>query len=106
MLYVLFFLGRFYDQVFNILMQDDKIVFFMVFFKSVYENKVNDQLEGMVGIFCVNVVRLVFLEVYWVFMGDDFDLKILDKVNLSYLVIVNDLEKEQVIGFLNVLVLN
>ena len=38
--------------------------------------------------------------------GDDFDLKISDKANPSYLVIANDPEKEQVIGSLNALVLN
>ena len=75
-------------------------------FKSAYENKANDQLEGMVGTLRVNAARLVSPEAYWVFTGDDFDLKISDKANPSYLVIANDPEKEQVIGSLNALVLN
>lgn len=104
--HVLSFLGRSYDQVFNILMQDDKIASLMAPFKSVYENKANDQLEGMVGTLRVNAARLVSPEAYWVFTGDDFDLKISDKANPSYLVIANDPEKEQVIGSLNALVLN
>lgn len=104
--HVLSFLGRPYDQVFNILMQDDKIASLMVPFKSAYENKANDQLEGMVGTLRVNAARLVSPEAYWVFTGDDFDLKISDKANPSYLVIANDPEKEQVIGSLNALVLN
>lgn len=49
--HVLSFLGRPYDQVFNILMQDDKIASLMAPFKSAYDNKANDQLEGMVGTF-------------------------------------------------------
>lgn len=104
--HVLSFLGRSYDQVFNILMQDDKIASLMAPFKSAYENKANDQLEGMVGTLRVNAARLVSPEAYWVFTGDDFDLKISDKVHPSYLVIANDPEKEQVIGSLNALVLN
>jgi hypothetical protein len=104
--HVLSFLGRPYDQVFNILMQDDKIASLMVPFKSAYDNKANDQLEGMVGTLRVNAARLVSPEAYWVFTGDDFDLKISDKANPSYLVIANDPEKEQVIGSLNALVLN
>lgn len=104
--HVLSFLGRSYDQVFNILMQDDKIASLMAPFKSAYENKANDQLEGMVGTLRVNAARLVYPEAYWVFTGDDFDLKISDKAHPSYLVIANDPEKEQVIGSLNALVLN
>lgn len=104
--HVLSFLGKPYDQVFNILMQDDRIASLMAPFKSAYENKANDQLEGMVGTLRVNAARLVSPEAYWVFTGDDFDLKISDKANPSYLVIANDPEKEQVIGSLNALVLN
>ena len=104
--HVLSFLGRSYDQVFNILMQDDKIASLMAPFKSAYKNKANDQLEGMVGTLRVNAARLVSPEAYWVFTGDDFDLKISDKAHPSYLVIANDPEKEQVIGSLNALVLN
>jgi hypothetical protein len=75
-------------------------------FQSAYKNKANDQLEGMVGTLRVNAARLVSPEAYWVFTGDDFDLKISDRDNPSYLVIANDPEKEQVIGSLNALVLN
>ena len=57
--HVLSFLGRPYDQVFNILMQDDRIASLMAPFKSAYENKANDQLEGMVGTLRVNAARLV-----------------------------------------------
>lgn len=104
--HVLSFLGRKYSEVFDILMMDDKIASLMAPFKSAYENKANDQLEGMVGTLRVNAARLVSPEAYWVFTGDDFDLKISDPANPSYLVIANDPEKEQVIGSLNALVLN
>ena len=60
----------------------------------------------MVGTLRVNAAKLVSPEAYWVFTGDDFDLKISDPKNPSYLVIANDPEKEQVIGSLNALILN
>lgn len=104
--HVLSFLGHGYAEIFDILMQDDKIASLMAPFKSAFENKANDQLEGMVGTLRVNAARLVSPEAYWVFTGDDFDLKISDPNNPSYLVIANDPEKEQVISSLNALVLN
>lgn len=104
--HVLSFLGRSYEEVFEILMQDEKIMSLMSPFASAYQNKAMDQLEGMVGTLRVNAARLVSPEAYWVFSGDDFDLKISDKRNPSYLVIANDPEKEQVIGSLNALILN
>lgn len=62
--HVLSFLGRPYDEVFNILMQDDKISSLMAPFQSAYKNKANDQLEGMVGTLRVNAARLVSPEAY------------------------------------------
>ena len=84
--HVLSFLGRAYSDVFNILMQDEKIMSLMAPFHSAWENKAMDQLEGMVGTLRVNAARLVSPEAYWVFTGDDFDLKISDREHPSYLV--------------------
>ena len=104
--HVLSFLGHSYSDVFDVLMSEPKIMSLMAPFQSAYKNKANDQLEGMVGTLRVNAARLVSPEAYWVFTGDDFDLKISDPKNPSYLVIANDPEKEQVIGTLNALILN
>lgn len=104
--HVLSLLGKAYSDVFDILMGDPHIASLMAPFQSAYTNKAMEQLEGMVGTLRVNTARLVSPEAYWVFTGDDFDLKISDPANPSYLVIANDPEKEQVIGSLNALVLN
>ena len=104
--HVLSFLGKQYSDVFDILMQDQKILSLMAPFQSSYTNKAMDQLEGMLGTLRVNAARLVSPEAYWIFTGDDFDLKISDPASPSYLVIANDPEKEQIVGALNALVLN
>ena len=106
MAHVLQFLNKSYDSVFKILMSDNAIKPLMAPFESAFKNKAMDQLEGMVGTLRVAAGRLATEEAYWVFTGDDFDLKISDKTNPSYLVIANDPEKEQVIGSLNALILN
>ena len=62
--HVLSFLGRSYDEIFDILMQDEKIMSLMAPFQSAWKNKANDQLEGMVGTLRVNAARLVSPEAY------------------------------------------
>ena len=104
--HVLALLGQGYKETFNLLMRNDNIASLMAPFKSAFEGGAMEQLEGMVGTLRVNASRLVSPEAYWVFTGDDFDLKISDPANPSYLVIANDPEKEQIIGTLNALILN
>ena len=104
--HVLALLGRSYKEVFNLLMRNEKIESLMAPFKSAFDSEAMEQLEGMVGTLRVNASRLVSPEAYWIFTGDDFDLKISDPNNPCYLVIANDPEKEQIIGTLNALILN
>lgn len=106
MAHVLQFLNKSYDDVFGILMQDPHIKPLMAPFESAYKNGAMDQLEGMVGTLRVSAGRLASQEAFWIFTGDDFDLKISDRRHPCYLVIANDPEKEQIIGSLNALILN
>jgi type IV secretory pathway TraG/TraD family ATPase VirD4 len=57
---------------------------------TAYNAKAFDQLEGQIGTLKVFISRLATKETYWVFSGDDFDLKISDKDNPSILVLAND----------------
>ena len=104
--HVLAFMSKPYDDIFRILMGDANVMSLMAPFQSAWKNKAMDQLEGMVGTLRVSAASLVSPEAYWVFSGDDFDLKVSDRENPSYLVIANDPEKEQVVGALNALILN
>lgn len=76
--------------------------------QSVLQNKAMEQLEGMIGTLRVYTSRLATKESYWIFHkdGDDFDLKVSDPKNPSYLLIANDPEMESIIGALNALILN
>ena len=67
-----------------------------------------EQLEGMIGTLRVYTSRLATKESYWIFHkdGDDFDLKVSDPKNPSYLLIANAPEMESIIGALNALILN
>ena len=104
--HVLTFLSMEYNDIFDVLLQDLEIMPLVQPFKSALDNKAGEQLEGMVGTLRVMTSRLVTKESFWVFTGDDFDLKVSDPDNPSYLVIANDPEKEQITGSLNALILN
>ena len=104
--HVLSFLAQSYDDVFTILMKDSEIKPLLAPFKSALDNKAMDQLEGMAGTLRVMASRLVSPESFWVFSGDEFDLKVSDPNKPSYLVIANDPEMEGVTGALNALILN
>lgn len=104
--HVLSFLNHSYNEIFDVLMTDKEVYPLLGPFKTALENKAMEQLEGMIGTLRVQISRLVTKESYWVFSGDDFDLKVSDPANPSYLVIANDPEMESIIGALNALILN
>ena len=73
---------------------------------TAFDNGAMEQLEGMIGTLRVKTSRLATKESYWVFSGDDFDLKVSDPRCPSYLLIANDPEMESIIRALNALILN
>lgn len=104
--HVLSFLNHSYDEIFEVLMTDPEVYPLLGPFKTAYDNKAMEQLEGMIGTLRVQTSRLATKESYWVFTGDDFDLKVSDPKHPSYLLIANDPEMESIIGALNALILN
>ena len=104
--HVLAFMQESYTTIFDVLMQDDRIAPLVSPFRTAYENQAMDQLEGMIGTLRVDISRLVSEESFWVLSGDDFDLKISDPKNPSYLLIANDPKMESVITALNAVILN
>lgn len=106
--HILSFLNEDYTTIFEVLMTDPEVAPLLGPFRTAFENKAMEQLEGMIGTLRVFTSRLATKESYWIFGkdGDDFDLKVSDPEHPSYLVIANDPEMEGINGALNALILN
>ena len=106
--HILSFLNLDYQTIFDVLQTDPEVAPLLGPFQTALKNKAMEQLEGMVGTLRVYTSRLATKESYWIFHkdGDDFDLKVSDPNNPSYLLIANDPEMESIIGALNALILN
>lgn len=106
--HILSFLNLDYTTIFEILETDPEVAPLLGPFQTAMKNKAMEQLEGMIGTLRVYTSRLATKESYWIFHkdGDDFDLKVSDRNNPSYLLIANDPEMESIIGALNALILN
>ena len=105
---ILSFLNESYETIFEVLMTDTEVAPLLGPFRTAFDNKAMEQLEGMIGTLRVFTSRLATKESYWIFSkeGDDFDLKVSDPNHPSYLLIANDPEMESIIGALNALILN
>ena len=106
--HILSFLNLDYQTIFEVLETDPEVAPLLGPFQTAMKNKAMEQLEGMIGTLRVYTSRLATKESYWIFHkdGDDFDLKVSDPNNPSYLLIANDPEMESIIGALNALILN
>ena len=106
--HILSFLNESYQTIFEVLETDNEVAPLLGPFQTALQNKAMEQLEGMIGTLRVYTSRLATKESYWIFHrdGDDFDLKVSDPKNPSYLLIANDPEMESIIGALNALILN
>ena len=106
--HILSFLNESYQTIFEVLETDNEVAPLLGPFQTALKNKAMEQLEGMIGTLRVFTSRLATKESYWIFHkdGDDFDLKVSDPNNPSYLLIANDPEMESIIGALNALILN
>jgi hypothetical protein len=88
--HVLSFLNRSYQEIFDTLFTEPELVSLLSPFRSAYLEKAFPQLEGQVGTLKIFISRLATKETFWVFSGDDFNLKISDLNTPSTLVLAND----------------
>ena len=97
--HILSFLNESYQTIFEVLETDNEVAPLLGPFQTAFKNKAMEQLEGMIGTLRVYTSRLATKESYWIFHrdGDDFDLKVSDPKNPSYLLIANDPEMESII---------
>jgi len=88
--HVLAFLNHSYEDIFNTLFSEPELVPLLSPFKSAYLAKAFNQLEGQVGTLKIFISRLATKETFWVFSGDDFNLKISDPDSPGIVVLAND----------------
>jgi len=88
--HVLSFLNHSYEDIFNTLFSEPELVSLLSPFKSAYVTKAFPQLEGQIGTLKIFISRLATKEMFWVFSGDDFNLKISDKATPAMVVLAND----------------
>lgn len=104
--HVLNFISKDYEDVFNVLYTNDELEELLSVFKTAYDNKTFQQLDGQIGTLRVNLSRLASKETAWVFTGDDINLKISDKKDPSIIVIANQEETQSINSASNALILN
>lgn len=88
--HVLSFLNHSYEDMFNTLFSEPELVSLLSPFKSAYVAKAFPQLEGQIGTLKIFISRLATKETFWVFSGDDFNLKISDRSAPGIVVLAND----------------
>jgi len=88
--HVLAFLNRSYEEIFTVLFSNKELESLLSPFMTAYKAKAFDQLEGQVGTLKIFISRLATKETFWVFSGEDFDLKISNPASPSILILAND----------------
>jgi traG family protein len=104
--HILSFMNRSYQEIFDTLFTNEELVSLMSPFRSAYENKAFDQLEGQVGTVKIFLSRLATKESFWVFSGDEVQLKISDRTDPSILILASNPRTQDINSALYSAVLN
>ncbi len=88
--HILSFMNRGYKEIFDTLFTNEEIYSLLSPFKTAYDNKAFDQLEGQIGTLKIFLSRLATKESFWVFSGDEVELKITDRDNPSIIILASD----------------
>lgn len=104
--HVLAFLNNDYDVLFKVLFSEPELKSLVSPFEKAYKAGATDQLEGQMGSLKIQLSRLATKESFWVFSGDDFNLKVSDKEDPSYLIIANNPKTQSMNSALNALIIN
>lgn len=104
--HVLEFSNQKYEDMFNCLFSMDELQALVSPFREAYEKETFEQLDAQIGTLKINISRLANKETYWVFNGDDVELKISDHENPSIIILANNEKTNSVNAASNALVLN
>ena len=104
--HVLAFLNQEYDVLFKVLFSEPELKSLVSPFEAAYKSGAVDQLEGQMASLKVQLSRLATKESFWVFSCNDFNLKVSDKKDPSYLIIANNPKTQSMNSALNALIIN
>lgn len=104
--HVLEFVNQSYSDIFNTLSTNTELQSLLQPFKDTIQNESFEQLDAQMGTLRINVSRIANKETYWIFTGDDIELKISDPSNPSIVVLANSIETNNSTSASNALVLN
>jgi len=88
--HVLSFLNHSYDDIFDLLFSEPELIPLLSPFRTAWLSKAYPQLEGQIGTLKIFISRMATKEAFWVFSGDDFNLKISDTNSPGILILAND----------------
>ena len=94
--HVLSFLNRSYEEIFNALFTEPELMSLLSPFRSAFKAKAFDQLEGQIGTLKIFISRLATKETFWVFSGDDFNLKLSDPNEPGVLVLASNPDTQNI----------
>lgn len=104
--HLLSFMNKSYKEIFDTLFTHEELTSLLSPFKSAYDNKAFDQLEGQVGTLKIFLSRLATKESFWVFSADEIELKISSKEKPSVLVLASNPATQDINSALYSAVLN
>ncbi len=104
--HILSFINRSYQEIFDTLFSEVELESLLSPFRSAYENRAFDQLEGQVGTLKIFISRLATKESFWVFSGDDINLKITDPKHPTIMILASDPKTQDINSALYSAVLN
>jgi hypothetical protein len=88
--HILAFMNKSYKEIFDTLFTNEELESLLSPFKTAYDNKAFDQLEGQIGTLKIFLSRLSTKESFWVFSGDEVEMKITDKEKPSIMILASD----------------
>jgi hypothetical protein len=104
--HVLAFTNHGYEDIFKTLFKETELHSLLSPFKSAFDRKAFDQLEGQIGTLRINLSRLATKETCWIFSGEDFPMGISDPKHPAILVLANAPETQSINSACYSLVLN
>ncbi|OCA69124.1 mobilization protein [Chryseobacterium artocarpi] len=104
--HLLSFMNRSYEEIFNTLFTNIELHSLLSTFKSAFDNRAFDQLEGQIGTLKIFLSRLATKESFWVFSGDEVNLKISNRENPTIIVLASDPNTQDINSALYSTILN